>query len=77
MFEPHDHIIGDVFLHEQTRTGAANMALVEEDPVDYSLDRFVDGGVVEDDVGGFAAELESCPFACACDGAGDGFAHLR
>ena len=48
----------DRLLHEQARAGAADVALVEVDPVDDPLDRLVEGGVVEDDVRRLAAELE-------------------
>ena len=53
-----EHVVGDRLLHQQPRARAADVALVEEDAVDDALDRLVDGGVVEDDVGGLAAELE-------------------
>src|SRR3954471_2787280 len=53
-----DQRLVDRFLHEQTGAGAANVALIEIDPVDDSLDRLVEGAVVEDDVRGLAAELE-------------------
>ena len=53
-----EHLVGDRLLHQQPRAGAADVALVEEDAVDDALDRLVDRGVVEDDVGGLAAELE-------------------
>ena len=53
-----DDLVGDVLLDEQARAGAAHLALVEEDAVDDPLDGLVEGGVVEDDVGGLAAELE-------------------
>ena len=50
--------LGDALLHEQARARAADVALVEEDPLDDALDRLVDRGVLEDDVGRLAAELE-------------------
>ena len=37
---------------------AAHVALVEEDPVDDPFDRLVERGILEDDVGGLAAQLE-------------------
>src|SRR5690606_637400 len=52
-------------------TGAADLALVEEDPADNALDGLVERGVVEDDVGGLAAELEGRLLARARDRAGD------
>ena len=68
--EPLEHLVGDGLLHQQPRAGAADVALVEEDAVDDALDRLVDRGVVEDDVGGLAAELEGDLLV----GAGDGLA---
>ncbi len=52
------------------------MTLVEEDAVDDALDRLVHGGVVEDDVGGLAAELEGHLLVGAGDGTGDGLADV-
>ena len=52
------HLVGDGLLHQQPRARAADVALVEEDAVDDALDGLVERGVVEDDVGGLAAELE-------------------
>ena len=48
----------DRLLDEQTRAGTTDVALVEVDAVDDALDRLIDRAVVEDDVGGLAAELE-------------------
>jgi hypothetical protein len=48
----------NAFLHEQARAGAADVALVEEDAVDDSFDGLVDGGVVEDNVRGLAAQFQ-------------------
>ena len=53
----------DAFLHEESRAGAADMALVEVDAVDDAFDGLVEGGVVEEDVGGFATEFEG-EFGC-------------
>ena len=53
-----DERLVDRLLHEQPRAGAADVALVEVDPVDDPLDRLVERAVVEDDVRGLAAELE-------------------
>jgi hypothetical protein len=50
--------LDDRFLNKETRAGAADFALVEVDAVDDALDGLVDGGVLEDDVGRFAAEFE-------------------
>jgi hypothetical protein len=58
-------LVGHRLLDEQPRAGAAHVALVEEDPLHDALDRLVDGGVLEDDVGRLAAELEREPDAAA------------
>ena len=57
-FSLRDHQIVHRFLDEQPRAGAADVALVEEDAVDDPFDGLIDRRVVEDDVGGFAAQLE-------------------
>ena len=74
--EPLQHLVGDGLLDEQPRAGAADVALVEEDAVDDALDGLVERGVVEDDVGGLAAELEGDLLVGAGDGAGDRLADL-
>ena len=56
--------------------GAADVALVEEDAVDDALDGLVERGVVEDDVGRLAAELERDPLVGAGDGPRDRLADL-
>ena len=51
-------------LHQQARTGAAHVSLVEEDALDDSLDGLIERRVLENDVRSLAAELESqrpCP----------------
>ena len=50
--------LGDAFLHEQARAGAADFALVEPDGVDEAFDGRFLVGVFEDEEGRFAAELE-------------------
>ena len=69
--EPVEHVVGDRLLHQQPRAGAADVALVEEDAVDDALDGLVDRRVVEDDVGGLAAELEGDLLVGAGDRPGD------
>jgi hypothetical protein len=49
---------------QQARAGAADLALVEPDRVDHALDGAVEVGVVEDDEGALAAELERGPCRC-------------
>src|SRR5690606_8207120 len=66
----------DGLLDEQARAGAADLALVEPDGVDQALDGAVDVGVLEDDVGRLAAELEGEAFAGAGGRAADQLADL-
>ena len=61
---------------QQPGTGAADVALVEEDAVDDALDGLVDRRVFEDDVRRLAAEFEREPFARAGDRLRDGPADL-
>src|SRR5207237_8116074 len=53
-----DQLLVDRLRDEEPRPGAADMALVEVDPVDDPLDRLVERRVVEDDVRSLPAELE-------------------
>ncbi len=64
--------VGDAFLHDEARAGAADLALVEPDRVDQAFDRAIEIGIVEDDVGRLAAKFERQRLA----GAGRGFADL-
>jgi hypothetical protein len=48
----------DALLDEQTRTGAAHLALVEPDRVDRALDDAVEVGIFEDDERALAAQLQ-------------------
>ena len=66
----------DAFLDQQPRSRAADVALVEEDAVDDALDGLVERCVVEDDVGGLAAEFEGEFFAGAGEGVLDDFPDL-
>src|ERR1700722_1361691 len=70
-----DERLGDAFLHQEARAGAANLALVEPDAVDEAFNGGVEVGVFENNERGFAAEFErkffvrgGCSFA---DGAAD------
>ena len=51
--------LGDVFLDQQARSGAANLTLVEPDRVHHAFDRRVQVGVFEDDKRRFAAQLQA------------------
>ena len=53
-----DEAVVDRALHEQPRARLAALPRRREDPRDHPLDRLVEVGVVEDDVGRLAAELE-------------------
>ncbi|MCY1238453.1 hypothetical protein D9M72_511930 [compost metagenome] len=59
------------FLHEDARTGAANLALVEPNGVHHTLNGAVDVGIVKDDERRFAAEFQRQRLA----GAGGAFAN--
>ena len=50
--------VGDRLLHEEPRTGATNVTLVEEDPVNDAFDHLVNRSVFEDNVCALAAEFE-------------------
>ena len=52
-----EHVV-DAFLQQQSRTGAADVALVEEDAAHHAVDGLVDRRIVEHDVRRLAAELE-------------------
>ena len=69
--QPVDDLLVDALLHQQPRSGAADVPLVEEDAVDDALDGLVDRRVVEDDVRGLAAELEGDLLAGSGDRLGD------
>ena len=71
-----DEALLDRLLHEEARAGAADLALVEPDGVDEALDGAVEIGVLEDDVGRLAAELEAEALAGAGGGLADDLADL-
>ncbi len=53
-----DQFFRDALLHQQARTGAANLPLIEPDAVDQAFDGAVEIGVFENDEGRFAAQFE-------------------
>ena len=53
-----DEPVVDALLDEEPAPGAADVALVEEDPVDNPFDRLVERGIVEDDMGCLSPELQ-------------------
>src|SRR5262245_17517856 len=63
-----DHLVVDLFFHEQAATGAATLALVEEQAEVGALDGGVEVGVGEDDVRALAAQLEADTFEVALGG---------
>jgi hypothetical protein len=69
-------VVDDRFLHQQPAARAAHVALVEENAVDDALDRLVQRGVVEHDVGRLAPQLQRHLLAGAGHRAGDLPAHL-
>jgi hypothetical protein len=68
--------LGDALLHEDARAGAADLPLVEPDRVDHALDDAVEVGVVEDDEGRLAAELQRQLLAAPGGGRADDAADL-
>ena len=54
-----DKAIVDVLVNEQAGGGGAHLALVAENAPELRLDRGVEIGVGEDDIGALAAELEA------------------
>ena len=66
--------VGDAFLHQKARSGAADLALVEPDRIDQPFDGGVEIGVVKDDVGGFAAQFQGQGLGLACGGLADALA---
>ena len=63
--QPLDHLVVNLLMREHARTRRADLPGVEEDPGRRRLGRGLDIGVVEDDVGGLAAEFERHAFEIA------------
>ena len=57
----------DALLHEQARTRAAHLSLVEPDSIDETFDRAVEVGIFEDDERRFPTQFERKAFV-ACGG---------
>src|SRR5205823_2405445 len=72
LHEPVRHVL----LHEQARTGAAHLALVEPDCVHHPLDHAVEVGVVEHDEGRLAPQLKREALAAARGGLADVAAYI-
>jgi len=58
-------ILGNTFLHQQARSGAADLPLIEPDRIDQPFDSRVNIGIVEHDIGRLAAQLERQRLAAA------------
>src|SRR6266702_4286033 len=61
-------MMGDFFLKEEARSGAAGLALVGRDGIYDALNHTVQVGVIKYDEGGFTTQLEREFFARACCG---------
>ena len=71
-----DERLGNAFLHQQARTGATDLSLVEPDAVDQAFNRAVEVGVFEDDERGFASQFEREPLVAGRSRAADGASHF-
>ena len=58
VLELRDEHVGDRFLNQQSASGAADVALVEENSVDDAFNRLIDWRIIEDDVRGFTSKLQ-------------------
>ena len=61
-----DQLLRDAFLHQQPRTGTANLPLVEPDAVDETFHCAVEIRVLKNDEGRFASELEGNFLVALC-----------
>ncbi len=71
-----DERLGDALLHQQARTGAADLSLIEPDAIDQAFDRAVEVGVFEDDERRFASQFEREPLVAGRGRAADGASHF-
>ena len=69
--EPLDDLVVNRVVHQDARPGRAHLARVEEDPGRRRLDGRIEVGSGENDVGGFAAELQRHALEVAGGGAQD------
>ena len=74
--EAFDELIVDAAFDEETGTGGADLALAEKDAHEDALERGLEVGIGEDDVGRFAAEFERDLFQIARRGADEDAAHF-
>ena len=56
-----DQRFGNALLHQQPRTRAANLPLIQPDPVDQTFDGAVEIGILENNEWRFAAQLQRKP----------------
>ena len=71
-----DERLGDALLHQQARTGAANLSLIEPDAIDQAFDRAVEIGVFEDDERRFASQFEREPLVAGRGRAANGASYF-
>ena len=53
-----DQVLSNTFLHQQARTRAAYLPLIEPDSIDQSLDGAIEISIVEDDERRFSSQLK-------------------
>src|ERR1700735_3504078 len=66
----------DAFLHQQTRTGTANLSLIEPDSIDQSFHRTVEISVLKDNKRRVAAKFEREPVVALGSGTANRAPHL-
>src|SRR5690606_28400037 len=66
----------DRFLHQQTRTRATDLALIEPDGFHQTLDSAIEVGILKNDVGGFSTKFEAEPLARPRGGGANDLAHF-
>ena len=71
-----DERLGNALLHQQARTGAANLSLIEPDAIDQAFDRAIEIGVFENNEGRLAAQFEREPLMAGRSGGANRAAHF-
>src|SRR5260370_12788833 len=72
-----DQFVRDALLHQQPRTGAANLPLVEPDTIDQAFHSAVQIGVFKNNERRFAAKFEREFFVALRGSFANGSAHVR
>src|SRR5713101_6895525 len=72
-----DQFIRDALLHQQARTGAANLPLVEPDAVDQTFHSAVQIGIFKNNERRFATKFERKLLVTLCGSFANGAAHFR